>query len=141
VSTHPDDRLLSDVCDAHRVPTEVQQHVASCAQCHASIVAFRAIRDEATMLKVQTGAAPDIWRALAALTVHRERVRRALLRDLWRPFVLALLTAFALGIVATETFREVSRKIAATAARVAPTPSGPDANARLKELNERRRPR
>jgi hypothetical protein len=134
VSQHADDVVLSDHADGRTVPADVAAHADACPQCRGRVQAFRDIREAAWHERLRTYETPDIWPALASLTVHRAMVRRTVLRDLWRPFVLWLLMAFLLGVVATESFRAASRQIAATSNRVAPTPDGTGAGGALRTL-------
>lgn len=77
-----------------------------------------AIREAAALERQRTYGAPDLWPQIAARTIHRDAVRREVLRSLRRPLLLWLLVAFGLGVAAAETVRTLSARAAAAAAAV-----------------------
>jgi hypothetical protein len=134
MNTHPHDLLLSDYLDRRAVADGVRSHCTSCSQCCERLDAFREIREAAGVERHQTYDAPDIWPTLASLTVHRSLVQRLVLRELRGQFIVGLLVAFVLGVMATEALRASARAVAATAARVAPSPDSRAIDASLRQI-------
>ncbi|MDX2182795.1 MAG: hypothetical protein SFW08_02315 [Gemmatimonadaceae bacterium] len=75
-------------------------------------------RDAVRRERQKTYGAPEQWPLIAARTVHREAVRRHTLRSLRGPLVAGLLAAFALGVLATESVRALSARVADVSAGV-----------------------
>lgn len=133
---HADDVALSDYADGRQVAGEIAAHAESCQACRERVHAFRELKSEATMERLRTYDAPDIWPAVASLTIHRVMVRRMVLREFRRSFALWLLVTFVLGIVAADAVREVSRQIALLSYRVAPIPEAGRVEEALKQLEK-----
>jgi len=116
MSDHLVDLALSDHLDG-RLPLKERDacvmHLAECKDCTERIATFDAIRGEARLLRDRPMNAPREWPRIAALTIYRGEVRRAVLRSLWRPLLLVMLAAFVAGAVVTEAVRELSRLVAA----------------------------
>ncbi|MBP7549655.1 MAG: hypothetical protein KA761_05165 [Gemmatimonadaceae bacterium] len=93
----------------------------------------RELREAAALERRRTYGAPELWPQIAARTVHREAVRREVLRSLRRPLMLWLLVAFVLGVVATEAVRALTARTASASAVI---PRGD-----LRSLEELRRVR
>ncbi len=119
MTRHLDELELSELIDARPLPAEVVAHAGRCADCRLRAATLRAMRAEAALERVRTYDTPDPWPLVAALTVHRTAVRREVLRRLRVPLFIWTLTAFLLGVAATEAVREVSRAIAEVSARAA----------------------
>lgn len=119
MTRHLDEIELSELIDARPLPADVVAHAARCSDCRIRAETLRAARAEAALERVRTYDTPDPWPLVAALTVHRTAVRREVLRRLRWPLLIWTLTAFLLGVAATEAVREVSRAIAEVSARAA----------------------
>lgn len=119
MSRHLDDLAISDLCDGRAdTASGASSHLVDCAQCRDRLEAFRMIRAEAALERLRTHEAPDRWSQIAALTIHRDAVRRVVMRSLMRPMLFWMLVSFGLGVVATESFRALSARVAAGAAAV-----------------------
>ncbi len=77
-----------------------------------------ALLEAAALERQRTYGAPDLWAQIAARTIHRDAVRREVLRSLRRPLMLWLLVAFGLGVAAAEAVRAASASAAAASAAV-----------------------
>ena len=117
MTRHLDELELSELIDARPLPADVVAHAGQCSDCRLRAETLRAMRAEAALERVRTYDTPDPWPLVAALTVHRTAVRREVLRRLRVPLFLWSLTAFLLGVVATEAVRELSRAIAEVSVR------------------------
>lgn len=118
MTAHLDDFDLSELTDARSVQASAMEHLQECAVCRQQLEVARVLRDEARLERLRTFDAPDPWPTIAARTVHREEVRRAVLRSLRIPLFVWTLIAIAVGVVATEAVRSLSREAAMGAWRV-----------------------
>lgn len=119
MTRHFDELELSELIDARPLPADVVAHAGQCTDCRLRAETLRALRAEAALERVRTYDTPDPWPLIAALTVHRTAVRREVLRRLLVPLLVWTLTAFLLGVAATEAVREFSRAVAELSARAA----------------------
>ena len=119
MTRHRDELELSEHIDARPLPADGVAHAGQCTECLRRAETLRAMRAEAALERVRTYDTPDPWPLIAALTVHRTAVRREVLRRLLVPLLVWTLTAFLLGVAATEAVREFSRAIAELSARAA----------------------
>lgn len=120
MTRHLDEFELSELIDARPLPADVAAHAGQCTDCRRRAERLLAVRAEAALERERTYDAPDPWPLVAALTVHRTAVRREVLRRLRLPLLIWTITAFLLGVAATEAVREVSRALADVSARAAP---------------------
>lgn len=118
MTAHLDDFVLSELTDARSVHASAMEHMQECAVCRQQLEVARIMRDEARLERLRTFDAPDPWPGIAARTVHREEVRRAVLKSLRLPLLVWTLLAIAVGVVATEGVRSLSREAAMGAWRV-----------------------
>jgi len=112
MTPHLDDFLLSELTDARAVPAPAGEHLRACDTCRARLGEWRALRAEASLERLRTHETPDPWPVIAARTVYRDQVRRRVLRSLRLPLAIWTLVAFALGVIATEGVRTLSRQLA-----------------------------
>lgn len=118
MTAHLDDFVLSELTDARPAHASVMEHLQECASCRQQLEVTRVLRDEARLERLRTFNAPDQWSMIAARTVHREEVRRDVIRSLRLPLIAWTLFAIAVGVVATEGVRSLSREAAMGAWRV-----------------------
>lgn len=112
MTPHLDDFLLSELTDARDVPERAGHHLRECDACREHVNELRALRAEASLERRRTHHAPDPWPVIAARTVYRDQVRRSVLASLRLPLAVWTLVAFALGVIATEGVRTLSRQLA-----------------------------
>lgn len=118
MTAHLDDFVLSELTDARSVHSSAMEHLQECASCRQQLEVTRILLVEARLERLRTFDAPDPWPAIAARTVYREEVRRAVLKSLRLPLLVWTLVAIAVGVVATEGVRSLSREAAMGAWRV-----------------------
>ena len=119
MTRHLDDLELSDLIDDLPLAADVTAHAAQCEECRRRSAQQHEIRAESARERARTYNAPDPWPLIAALTFHRTTVRREVLRGLRLPLLAWTLTAFLLGVAATEAVRSISRSIAERSAEAA----------------------